>query len=674
MTYNHILWTLDNEIDGRAFERLCTDLLFREGYKDIVPIGGTHDRGRDAEIRNCKGIKENGGVAFFQYSLEDDCVGKLKRELKKVYTNKHLINFYIFVTSQNITGYSRDKLREYVSNEYGWQLIIYDREWLRLLLEEAHPDLAVKYLGTPNKVHAQITYTPELRHYIYHISKAERAWQLYLQKDYERASIELKELVKKVSNNVHTWQALAMCQYVLFRYDEALVSINRALEIDAHNDDVLGLKASILTEDGIKNGGKANLLLARDIFKQLADKSVLWVDHYNYGNVLEALHDYEKAKQEFLKAIDNNPQQAEVWKNLGSVYYHLNDHEREIECYDNALKINDKLSQALISKGVTLLKVFGNPEEAVQLIEKGLELEDSVCLQWTYAWYWLGEAYYKINDLQKALERVDKGLQITPSSYHLLNLKALILSRLWKDNPKYIDIAIAFFKFRIELCSDDSDSIIDLAKIYNATHQKKLMEDLLCSAIDLNSINPLNYLYLTNHSFEEFLTSLKYFSSYKNFRKSNNISEYIDVLREQKILFDNDFENAIFIVNAISFGLACDTLSNMILEEKLIALEKVKNILFDSLENTFSKLGLKLMEMINIESKEQVADALSKILVQCPEIALVEFSRQFGFIGGMFDIQIKELNEHGEKLVHWMKKVMESTLIEINKKLKFFKD
>lgn len=63
--HNRVLWTLDNEIDPTTFERLCTDLMYREGYTDIIPVGGTNDRGRDAECRTWKGIKSTGGRTFF---------------------------------------------------------------------------------------------------------------------------------------------------------------------------------------------------------------------------------------------------------------------------------------------------------------------------------------------------------------------------------------------------------------------------------------------------------------------------------------------------------------------------------------------------------------------------------------------------------------------------------
>lgn len=674
--FNSVLWTLDNEMDGGRFERLCTDLLAREGYKDIVPIGGTYDRGRDAEVRRWKGIKATGGVTFFQYSLEKDWRGKLEKELKKVYKNGHIINFYVFITCQRVTGHSRDKLAEFVAQTYGWQLVVYDREWLRHRLEEAHPDLATKYLG--------IFETNELR---YHKSgvyspvpiknQKEKAWQLYLQKNYERAAVEFKEFLDKDRRNVQTWQALAWCQYALFRYSEALVSINRALALEQDNDYSLGLKGSILTEDGIERGVRANLLLARNIFKQFADKSNHWIDHYNYGNVLDALHDYAGAKREFLKAIDKNPQQPEVWKNLGSVYYHLQDHEKEIECYDRALEINDRLPQALISKGVTLLRVFRKTREAAELIESGLEVEESIGVRWPHAWYWLAQAYYEQSNLRKALERVNAGLAIVPSHYGLLSLKAMILSRLWREDPQFIDVALAFFQFRIELSRDDYESLAELARLYNATGQEVLLRDLLESYIDIGSINPLSYVKLTNHDFDDFLTSLKYFSAYRTFRESQTVSEYIALMKEHGILCDDDFENAVFVVCSIPFGLVCDLFANLSQTERVETLEKAYNILFDSLKASFPRLSARLLQTIKLDTPDQIADGLSRIMVVLPDIPLLEFSRQLGYIAAIFGMSAKDLDRsiagQGKKLSSWQKEIMIDSLSEINDQLKIFK-
>jgi tetratricopeptide (TPR) repeat protein len=674
--FNSVLWTLDNEMDGGRFERLCTDLLAREGYKDIVPIGGTYDRGRDAEVRRWKGIKATGGVTFFQYSLEKNWRSKLKKELKKVYKNDHIINFYVFITCQRVTGHSRNEFAKFVEQTYGWQLIVYDREWLRHRLEEEHPDLATKYLGI-SETNKLRDYKSELRPLVPLRNQKEKAWQLYLQKDYERAAVEFKEFLDKDRRNVQVWQALAWCQYTLFRYGEALVSINRALALEQDNDYSLGLKASILTEDGIERGVRANLLLARNIFKQIADKSNHWIDYYNYGNVLDALHDYTGAKQEFLKAIDKNPQQPEVWKNLGSVYYHLQDHEKEIECYNRALEINNRLPQALISKGVTLLRIFRKAREAAELMESGLQIEESIGVRWPHAWYWLAQAYYEQGNLPKALERINVGLAMVPSHYGLLNMKAMILSRLWREDPRFIDAALAFFQFRTELLRDDHESLVELARLYKATGQEALLQDLLKGYIDAGAINPLSYLELTNHDFDDFFTSLKYFAAYRTFRESQTVSEYIALMKEQGILCDDDFESAVFVVCSIPFGLACDVFANHSQTERAESLEKAYSILFDSLKTSFPRLSLRLLRNIKLDTPDQIADGLSRIMVVWPDIPLLEFSRQLGYIAAIFGMSAKDLDRsiagQGKKLSSWQKEIMIDSLSEINDQLKIFK-
>jgi len=145
--FNKILWALDNEIGDRDFERLCVDLLSREGYRDIVPVGGKKDHGRDAEMGLWDGLSRDNGPTFFQFSLEDRWDRKLRRDADKVVTYGHDIRMFVFVTSQTVTGNKRDSLAEEFAETYGWKLVIYEREWLRHRLENRHQDLAKKYLG-----------------------------------------------------------------------------------------------------------------------------------------------------------------------------------------------------------------------------------------------------------------------------------------------------------------------------------------------------------------------------------------------------------------------------------------------------------------------------------------------------------------------------------------------
>lgn len=671
---NQILWTLDNEMDGTRFERLCTDLLFREGYKDIIPIGGNYDRGRDAQIHRLKGIRTKGGKVFFQYTLEKKWDTKLRRELAKVKKNSHDIDFYVFVTTQKITGNQRDRLETWVRQEYQWQLMIYDREWFRHRLEEAYPDLATTHLGISESDlynSTRLRIKPPAPDEDTH----RKAWQLYIQQNYEAAAVEFKLLINANKGNAMLWSALAWCQFSLYHYDEALVSINRAISFE-DNASNQSLKASILAEDGIKKGKKANLLLARDTFATVVSQRGHWVDHYNYGNVLQELREYEKAKKEFLLAIELNQNQPEIWKNLGTVYFHLHDHDSEIECYNKALELNSNLPQALVSKGTTLLYVFKQPREASELLERAIDLGDEISIHWPHVWYWLAYAYFEQSNLAKALDRVEKGLLIIPHHAALLNLKAELLEALWPANPEYIDQALSFFKFRIELSQEDYDSVAQLARLYLATGQSNLAWEVICQYLDCDD-DLEEYLSLSPHSIEDYLVSFRYFSSYQKFRERSPLTRYTNLLAKEKVSLDDDFSRTLFFLCAIPFGLACGILSAHPLDARKELLEQAWSRVQDSLEVSFPRIAKKALSELKPESPEDVAERLTPILIYWPDFALIEVSGQIGYVGGIFGLSASHLDHYvigkGKELDDWQQQVRFNTLLEINEVLGVFK-
>ena len=79
---SQVLWAIDNEIEPQPFERLCTDLLCRGGFKEIVPVE-PQDGGRDAEEHTRAGRGHDGDVAFFQFSMEknwgEEAAGRCKK-------------------------------------------------------------------------------------------------------------------------------------------------------------------------------------------------------------------------------------------------------------------------------------------------------------------------------------------------------------------------------------------------------------------------------------------------------------------------------------------------------------------------------------------------------------------------------------------------------------------
>lgn len=136
--------------DYLGFESLCNDLMVRCGYLDIEPLGGYHDKGRDA-IHFSKG---KGIITIFSYSVREDWSKKLQEDLEKIKLNKHACNNVVFVTTAEPTTGQKDSWKEIVRSKYGWELEFYDLERIGTLLDgqcsdlkELHPNIFVLQIG-----------------------------------------------------------------------------------------------------------------------------------------------------------------------------------------------------------------------------------------------------------------------------------------------------------------------------------------------------------------------------------------------------------------------------------------------------------------------------------------------------------------------------------------------
>ena len=111
--------------------------MLLEEYPDLVPIGGSGDRGRDAEAVLREALDGQGRRVVFQYSYQKTWQQKLRTELQKIKDKKLDPVRYVFVTNQRVADQQRTNLTKWVRDEYGWDLELYDQEWLRARLESA---------------------------------------------------------------------------------------------------------------------------------------------------------------------------------------------------------------------------------------------------------------------------------------------------------------------------------------------------------------------------------------------------------------------------------------------------------------------------------------------------------------------------------------------------------
>ena len=676
--FNPVLWTLDNNFDPFLFERLCTDLMFRNGYTNIVPFGKTRDRGRDAQISLYKG--SNPALSkriFFQYSLEKTWESKLNREIKKIELYDQQIVSLVFVTSQNVSGEKRDKLERSFLHEHECELTIFDREWLRLQLEEANKDLAQKYLGVPADI---IRLDPKegVKPSIPSEQQLEDAWMLFTLGNYEQALPKFKELLG-TSFDVYIWKGVAWCYYILSNYKDALRAIEKSLLIEPDSRESLSIKGCILAEAGISENSRMKLALSKNIFLNLVEYEKSWIIYYNLGNILTGLQEYNEARKAYLKAIEENSEFAEIWSNLGNCLHHIKEHEQELYCFDKAISLNPDLSQAFISKANTLGKVYGRYEEAIEILDFILERDPNVDCGFPHFWYWRTQFLLEIDEMSSALDSVEAGLINFPDEESLLDLKSYILGNLWQTENSYFEQARLFFEMRAYSSLNDYRPFLALAQIHKANND--IGNVLKCIKNAINILSPMqsiddDILNLLEFSVEEMIISIVHISDYEKFRNTSHVTVPYLIEDLDEILI------CIYKVSWIFFLVSFTDLFHFFLEnvkEKSGQQDEIiiETVILEAFKRGYLNTSRDIIKITNVvgvlysnQQQQFKIKIMTYLMLALPEIALTESSRQFGYLTGLYNVSPSILEKSqllfDRLLETWLKQLSTDVLKEVN--------
>lgn len=137
-----LVYCLQQLTDYDQFERLCNDLMSAEGYKNLEPLGGRGDKGRDA-IRICRSDPED--ISIFAYSVREDWRRKLQQDADRIKEMDHKPNRLVFCCTAHFSATERDEAIGFIRRNYSWSLDLYGIERIRMLLSTIHEQIVTKH-------------------------------------------------------------------------------------------------------------------------------------------------------------------------------------------------------------------------------------------------------------------------------------------------------------------------------------------------------------------------------------------------------------------------------------------------------------------------------------------------------------------------------------------------
>ena len=151
-----------------------------------------------------------------------------------------------------------------------------------------------------------------------------------------------------------------------------------------------------------------------------SEQAARWVIRGNEaleaGNVEEAIRYYERAAQ-------LNPNDEDIYYNLGIAYSRAGHRQEAIKAYQNALKLMPSYAEAHNNLGNLLFRM-GKTNEGLVHLKKAVELNP----EYAKAWNNLGTAYGVLGDTNEAFRCFQRAICIDPKNWEArFNLASILL-------------------------------------------------------------------------------------------------------------------------------------------------------------------------------------------------------------------------------------------------------
>ena len=212
---------------------------------------------------------------------------------------------------------------------------------------------------------------------------------------------------------------LGLALKALKRFDEALTSFDRAIDIDPGRAQAFNDRGSVLLE--LKRAREALASYERAIGLKPDFAEAI----YNRGVAYQELERQEEALASYDLAIGLKPDYAEAFNNRGNALQKLGRTEEALASYDRALILSPGHAETFNNRG-SLLQTLGRQQDALASFDRAISIRPA----YAQAFYNRGGVLFEMRRIDEAKISYDQALAIAPHYAECFNNRGNVLLEL----------------------------------------------------------------------------------------------------------------------------------------------------------------------------------------------------------------------------------------------------
>ena len=319
------------------------------------------------------------------------------------------------------------------------------REWGQRLSDGIHDDDLAPYL-TCLINDAQLDRTALI------VALERRGVTYRLMKRYDDALVDLDRAIELDHERASASSSRGQAYRLMGRYDDALADFTRAIELDPSSDWNFADRGYTYQLMGRYDDALADLTRAIEL-----DPSSDWAITIR-GQTYRALERYDDALADFDRAIELDPSSDWAITIRGQTYQALERYDDALADFTSAIELDPSDADYLASRAETY-RLIGRYDDALVDFDRAIELDPSSA--WNFADR--GYTYRALERYDDALADFDRAIELDPSSAWAITIRG----QAYRALERYDD-ALADFDRAIELDPSSAWAITIRGQAYRA--------------------------------------------------------------------------------------------------------------------------------------------------------------------------------------------------------------